>query len=178
MQWTIAWPSFIDMTLRLDRIVTGGGDGGTTSLGDATRVRKDAPLVEAMGTLDELNASLGFLTRLHPGYEPLPKLQNILFDIGAYLCQPKREPDTQSLLRVTTWLEDEIQQLLSAQEPLDRFIVPGGSVGACWAHFARTVTRRENLRNRIRDALTGNIRRGAVNRLIKRVTLSIRLERA
>lgn len=47
--------------VRLDRIVTRGGDSGQTSLGDGTRVSKACPRIEAMGTVDELNALLGLL---------------------------------------------------------------------------------------------------------------------
>ena len=52
------------MTIRIDRVVTRGGDGGQTSLGDGRRVAKDALRVEAYGTVDEANATIGML-RLH-----------------------------------------------------------------------------------------------------------------
>ena len=44
--------------VRLDRIITRGGDGGETSLGDGRRVPKDALRVEAYGTVDEANACI------------------------------------------------------------------------------------------------------------------------
>ena len=50
--------------IRIDRVVTRGGDGGETSLGDGARVPKDALRVEAYGTVDEANAVIGLL-RLH-----------------------------------------------------------------------------------------------------------------
>ena len=50
--------------VKLDVIMTRGGDGGETSLGDGARVRKDALRVEAYGTVDEANAAIGVL-RLH-----------------------------------------------------------------------------------------------------------------
>ena len=49
------------MSIRLDRIVTRGGDQGQTSLGDGSRVSKDCARIEAMGTVDELNALLWVL---------------------------------------------------------------------------------------------------------------------
>ncbi len=52
------------MTIRIDRVITRGGDTGQTSLGDGTRVPKDALRVEAYGTVDEANATIGLL-RLH-----------------------------------------------------------------------------------------------------------------
>ena len=55
--------------VQLDVITTRGGDGGETSLGDGTRLRKDAPRIAVIGTVDELNACLG-LIRLHTGGLP------------------------------------------------------------------------------------------------------------
>jgi len=78
--------------IRLDRIVTRGGDGGQTSLGDGTRVPKDALRVDAYGTVDEANACIGML-RLHTAGDAeadamLARIQNDLFDVGADLCVP------------------------------------------------------------------------------------------
>ena len=50
-----------DTTVRIDRVVTRGGDRGQTSLGDGSRVAKTDARIEAMGALDEANASLGVL---------------------------------------------------------------------------------------------------------------------
>ncbi|MFT9215497.1 MAG: ATP:cob(I)alamin adenosyltransferase, partial [Acetobacter malorum] len=49
------------MSIRIDRVVTRGGDAGQTSLGDGSRVAKDSARIEAMGCLDELNAVVGLL---------------------------------------------------------------------------------------------------------------------
>src|SRR6185312_6529119 len=78
--------------VRIDRVVTRGGDRGETSLGDGERVSKDAPRIEAVGAVDEANAAVGAL-RLHTGadYEAdamLARVQNDLFDVGADLCVP------------------------------------------------------------------------------------------
>ena len=76
--------------IRIDRVVTRGGDGGETSLGDGTRVPKDALRVEAYGTVDEANAAIGLL-RLHAQGDDdamLARIQNDLFDVGADLCVP------------------------------------------------------------------------------------------
>ncbi len=81
------------MSIRIDRVVTRGGDAGQTSLGDGSRVSKDSARIEAMGCLDELNAVVGLL-RSHVAAESaaaaqLEQLQNWLFDMGADLCQPE-----------------------------------------------------------------------------------------
>ena len=46
---------------RLSKIVTRTGDAGETGLGDGSRVAKDSPRIEAIGTVDELNSVLGVL---------------------------------------------------------------------------------------------------------------------
>jgi len=78
--------------VRLTRIYTRGGDHGLTSLGDGSRVAKQALRVEAYGTVDEANAVLG-MARLHTAAWPeadamLARIQNDLFDLGADLCTP------------------------------------------------------------------------------------------
>jgi len=133
--------------VKLDVIMTRGGDGGETSLGDGARVRKDALRVEAYGTVDEANAAIGVL-RLHAQEDAeadamLARIQNDLFDIGADLCVPGeagarlRVADTQSAR-----LEAELAAMNSAMPALKSFVLPGGSAGAAAAHVARTVTRR------------------------------------
>jgi hypothetical protein len=54
------WPSHRDEGI-LVKIYTKTGDQGETSLFAGGRVRKDAPRVEAYGTVDELNACLGMV---------------------------------------------------------------------------------------------------------------------
>ena len=133
------------MTIRIDRVITRGGDGGQTSLGDGARVPKDTLRVEAYGTVDEANATIGLL-RLHTTGEAdamLSRIQNDLFDVGSDLCVPGeagarlRLTDTPSLR-----LEAEVSTMNAALPPLDSFILPGGTPAAAHAHLARTVVRR------------------------------------
>jgi cob(I)alamin adenosyltransferase len=135
------------MMVKLDVIMTRGGDGGETSLGDGARVRKDALRVEAYGTVDEANAAIGVL-RLHTHEDAeadamLARIQNDLFDIGADLCVPGeagarlRVADTQSAR-----LEVELAAMNGQMPALKSFVLPGGTAGAAAAHVARTVTRR------------------------------------
>jgi cob(I)alamin adenosyltransferase len=135
------------MMVKLDVIMTRGGDGGETSLGDGARVRKDALRVEAYGTVDEANAAIGVL-RLHAQEDAeadamLARIQNDLFDIGADLCVPGeagarlRVADTQSAR-----LEAELAAMNGQMPALKSFVLPGGTAGAAAAHVARTVTRR------------------------------------
>ncbi len=133
--------------IRIDRVVTRGGDGGQTSLGDGSRVPKDALRVDAYGTVDEANATIGLL-RLHTKGDPeadamLARIQNDLFDVGADLCVPGEAGER---LRVTdapnVRMEAEVQAMNEALAPLTSFILPGGTPAAAHAHLARTVVRR------------------------------------
>ncbi len=133
--------------IRIDKVVTRGGDGGETSLGDGARVPKDALRVEAYGTVDEANAVIGLL-RLHTANDPeadamLARIQNDLFDVGADLCVPGAAGER---LRVTdapsARLEAEVSTMNAALPALTSFILPGGTPAAAHAHLARTIVRR------------------------------------
>ncbi len=137
--------------VRIDRVVTRGGDGGETSLGDGARVTKDDVRVEAYGTVDEANAAIGVL-RLYVSEEPgvsamLEAAQNDLFDIGADLCVPGEAGDR---LRVSAAVAQRLEQavfdLNEALPPLTSFVLPGGSPGSAHAHLARTIVRRAERR--------------------------------
>jgi cob(I)alamin adenosyltransferase len=133
--------------VRIDRVVTKGGDNGETSLGDGSRVSKADARIEAMGAVDEANASIGVL-RLHTRLRlledaMLARIQNDLFDVGADLCVPGTGGDR---LRVTdaaaARLEVEVEQMNQSLPGLTSFILPGGSDGAAYAHVARVAVRR------------------------------------
>lgn len=136
------------MSIRIDRVVTRGGDTGQTSLGDGSRVFKHSARIEAIGALDELNATVGLL-RAHcmddaRASAVLMTLQNLLFDMGADICQPeptRREGAMHVAQEHVLWLEERIESLQIAQLPLTSFVLPGGSLPAAWAHKARTQTR-------------------------------------
>ncbi|MBR72961.1 MAG: ATP:cob(I)alamin adenosyltransferase [Rhodospirillaceae bacterium] len=132
--------------VRLTKIYTKGGDSGETSLGDGARVPKHNLRVNAYGTVDEANSIIG-IARLNCDIQSniiLDNIQNDLFDIGADLCRPIK--DKEKSLRVTSSqvlrLETEIDDINSRLEPLNSFILPGGSSGAAHLHHARTVVRR------------------------------------
>jgi len=133
--------------VKLDKIYTRGGDAGRTSLGDGTRVPKNALRVAAYGAVDEANAAIG-LARLHTDGEidmMLARIQNDLFDLGADLCVPA-DTGRKTVLRVSkrqvTRLEQEIDRLNEQLQPLSSFILPGGLPSAACLHMARTVVRR------------------------------------
>jgi cob(I)alamin adenosyltransferase len=131
--------------VRIDKVTTRGGDGGETSLGDGTRVPKDHLRVDAYGSVDEANATIGLL-RLHVPPEidaMLARVQNDLFDVGADLCVPGAAGDRLRLTDTPSLrLEQEVADMNAGLTPLSSFVLPGGTPAAAHAHLARTVTRR------------------------------------
>lgn len=135
----------------LNKIYTRTGDAGETALGNGTRVAKYDARVHAYGTVDETNATVG-LARLHAEGEmdaQLARIQNDLFDLGADLCRPDMESDSQAEyppLRVSESqidrLENEIDAMNADIPPLRSFILPGGTALSAQLHLCRTVSRR------------------------------------
>lgn len=135
----------------LNKIYTKTGDDGETALGNGARVAKHSTRVNAYGTVDEVNATVG-LARLRATEETdeaLARIQNDLFDLGADLCTPDMERDAEAEyppLRMTDGqvdrLETEIDAMTKVLEPLRSFILPGGSPLAAQMHLCRTVSRR------------------------------------
>ncbi|KXV34594.1 cob(I)yrinic acid a c-diamide adenosyltransferase [Gluconobacter thailandicus] len=137
------------MSIRLDRIVTRGGDQGQTSLGDGSRVSKDCARIDAMGTVDELNALLGILeyyVRKHGNTfsisADIRQIQSCLFDLGADICIPDPARPSSLTDKAVAWIESCIELLRVSQPELRSFILPGGSLISAHAHLARTVARR------------------------------------
>jgi cob(I)alamin adenosyltransferase len=133
--------------VRVDRVVTKGGDAGETSLGDGSRVSKADLRIEAIGAVDEANASIGVI-RLHTRGRTredamLARIQNDLFDVGADLCVPGRGDDRLRLTSVAVArLELEVVEMNQSLPPLKSFILPGGTEAAAFAHVARVTARR------------------------------------
>ncbi len=127
---------------RLSRIYTRTGDDGTTGLGDGTRIAKDSTRVEAMGTVDELNAVIGVLLT-EPLSEAISKtltrVQHDLFDLGGEICIPGHVMVKAERIAV---LEETLDQLNDDLSPLKEFILPGGTRAAAYCHLARTICRR------------------------------------
>jgi cob(I)alamin adenosyltransferase len=140
-----------DEPVRLTKIYTRGGDRGETSLGDGSRVSKLDPRVVAYGIVDELNSQLGLVLaheQLDPELrEPLARIQNELFDLGADLSVPYDESGAR--LRVTQAQVDELERLCDLHNErlpeLKSFVLPGGSEAAARLHVARAVCRRAEL---------------------------------
>lgn len=127
---------------RLSKIYTRTGDNGTTGLGDGSRVHKNSPRIEAIGTIDELNAVIGILLSKklpQPISDYLTQVQHNLFDFGSELAVPgSLILAAADVIRV----EKELDKMNRNLSPLKEFILPGGSTAAAMCHVARTVCRR------------------------------------
>lgn len=139
-----------DEPVRLTRIYTRTGDAGETTLGDGSRVQKTDPRVVAYGAVDELNSAIG-LVLAGPLFdalrEPLERIQNELFDLGADLSVPYVEDDGK--LRVEQAQVEDLDALCDrfneSLAPLTSFVLPGGTETAARLHLARTICRRAEI---------------------------------
>jgi cob(I)alamin adenosyltransferase len=151
------------------KIYTKTGDAGETGLWGGQRVAKDAARVQAYGTVDECNASIGLARAVlsrdqvesrAPKSRPAPEgaaaqamipqldtilatIQNQLFIVGADLATPG---EAANIPRVSTneiaFLEQSIDALEAELAPLKQFVLPGGTLAAAQLHLARTICRR------------------------------------
>ena len=129
------------------KIYTRTGDLGETGLFGGPRVSKDHPRIEAYGTVDELNATLGLARSFGdiPDLDPLlQRIQSELFEVGAELATPKPSAHGTALMgsKQIEFLEQSIDTLESELEPLRQFILPAGTSMASTLHVARTICRR------------------------------------
>jgi cob(I)alamin adenosyltransferase len=131
---------------RLSKIITRTGDGGTTGLGDGSRVGKDCLRIDCIGEIDELNSAIGVLLA-----ETLPetvravllRVQNDLFDLGGEICVPGSVIISEAYI---THLEALAARFNDKLVPLRNFILPGGTRSSALAHLARAVCRRAERR--------------------------------
>ncbi|MBM64871.1 MAG: ATP:cob(I)alamin adenosyltransferase [Myxococcales bacterium] len=135
------------VVVKLDQLVTRGGDAGDTSLIGGIRVPKDHLRIETYGTVDELNALLGLCLEC-PGAPAgawqgqLRLIQQRLFDLGAELADGRPGAGGSLEMADVEQLESWIEEALSPLEPLTSFLLPGGSYVNAHLHQARTVCRR------------------------------------
>jgi len=131
--------------VQLTRIYTKSGDKGKSSLGNGARHYKHHARFQAIGSVDEVNATIG-LARLYVSDYINPLLEHIqqdLFDIGADLCMPNsEEPGLKLQEHQVLFLEKELDLMNAVLFPLTSFVLPGGSKSAGFLHLARTTTRR------------------------------------
>jgi len=132
--------------VKLNKIYTRTGDRGTAGLVDGSRVSKSSLRMAAIGDIDEANAAVGIaIAELSEDSlsQQLRRIQNELFDLGADIATPG---DIEGALRIVPdqveRIEREIDGMNSGLQPLQSFILPGGSPDVAALHLARTVVRR------------------------------------
>ena len=117
-------------------------DSGKTKLHNGKTVPKDHPVIEMLGTIDELNSIIGFIL----SKKITPVLKKILLKIQKELllfCSGLIYQNTSMDFKE---LENLIDQLEVKLEQLNKFIIPGGTESAALLHLARTVCRRAERR--------------------------------
>lgn len=140
--------------MKKSNLYTRTGDAGMTSLVGGKRVAKTSVRLEAYGTVDEFNATVGVLAAewartMADDADTLSTLgfiQNKLFNIGGYLATDNAEnPDSpcnglgdSDIARI----EAAIDGADSEVPPMRCFVLPGGTQAAAQAHVCRTVCRR------------------------------------
>ncbi len=143
------------MAIRITRVYTRTGDTGDTALVGGRRVAKDSLRIEAYGTVDELNATVGLVRAFNREGsaaaardrldDVLRRIQNELFDLGSELATP---PDAayEGMFRVSDAEVSALERLMDEcekeLEPLNSFVLPGGGRVSALLHQCRTVCRR------------------------------------
>ena len=132
-------------------IYTRSGDKGTTGLANGQRVSKDSAVIEFVGSLDELNASLGLCVaflkkerdfqknKFNLEVEVLESIQSDIFVVGAIAAGAEMTFDSAV---ETSNIEKTIDDYENINAPLKNFILPGGSVSSSQIHLTRTFARK------------------------------------
>ncbi|MFO0773781.1 MAG: cob(I)yrinic acid a,c-diamide adenosyltransferase [Nitrospiraceae bacterium] len=144
--------------MRITKVYTRTGDAGKTRLAGGQEIWKDSPRVEAYGTVDELNATIGLARAMNAQSRTgavadaaaqleadLRWVQNKLFDVGSLLATAPGQtfPNMPQVTTAdSTKLERSIDQCQEVLPPLKEFILPGGGPVSAVLHQARTICRR------------------------------------
>jgi len=132
------------------KIYTKTGDKGMTGLLRGGRVSKDSTRVNAYGSVEELNTHIGWALAQRPAppiQQWLRQVQKDLFTIGSDLAAPQEEAQPEDAMvrlpvSAQSFMEDAIDAMEAQLQPLQRFILPGGSPAAAALHVACAVCRR------------------------------------
>ena len=132
--------------VKLNKIYTRTGDGGSAGLVDGSRVSKSSLRMAAIGEVDEANAAIGVaIAALGPGEvaDRLLRIQNDLFDLGADVATPGQVDGALRIVAAQVErLEREIDAMNDRLAPLTSFILPSGSTAVAALHLARAIVRR------------------------------------
>ncbi len=137
------------MGLRITKVYTRQGDNGTTRLGGGQEVAKDSARIQAYGTVDEFTSVLGIVISFEPIAEvkaALSKIQHELFTLGGDLCVLKEDKQKWEMQQIEIHQVEALEKLMDQMnqelQPLEDFILPGGTKVSAFLHQARCVCRR------------------------------------
>lgn len=157
------------------KVYTKTGDDGTTGLVGGTRVKKYDARLEAYGTVDELNASIGVLRSLDLSddvVDLLIQVQNKLFNIGSRLASDEKGNAYTAGLKIREehikTLENAIDKFEEDLPELSNFVLPGGELSVAQCHVARTICRRAE--RRILEYAENNTVQGETIKYINRLS--------
>ena len=130
----------------LPSVTTATGDEGSSIMMNGKRVKKDQPVFEVYGTVDELNACLGVCNLyISPEYKAkILLIQERLFDLGG--CIAMDQPPNVKILEMVNQLEEWGCEIDKKIQQVNCFVLPGGSHAASYLHLARTIARRAERR--------------------------------
>jgi len=139
--------------VKINKIYTKSGDAGKTHMVGGSMIEKQSLKMCCVGELDELNAHLGLVrTKIELSeYRPnivsiMAKIQNDLFDIGAYIATESGDEYRTKLDFINethiSFLENAIDEMVDVVPELKSFVLPGGSELNAFLHIARAVCRR------------------------------------
>jgi cob(I)alamin adenosyltransferase len=133
-------------------IATRTGDDGTTSLLYGQRVPKDHPQIEAVGSLDELNAALGLAKATRPPGTDAAALERLQQDLVAFMgevaCAEENAArfDESKFTRIDAAALSRIDAAVAAiearQPGFEGWATPGRTLHAAALDLARTAARR------------------------------------
>lgn len=127
------------------------GDDGRTALYAGYKVDKDDPIIEAIGTIDELNSFIGLARSFIENHEVnglLLTIQKDLFVTGADLANPREAMKKGPRLEEERigWIEKTTLDLDKELPELHNFILAGASKESSFFHVCRSVARRAERR--------------------------------
>lgn len=139
----------------MTKIYTKTGDAGESGLIEGRRAKKDEGIFWAIGSVDELTATLGLATseindyiaenpEVGPVIKRLEKIQTDLLKLGAELAALPDLSAGDSLIdeEIVSELENHIDEWWTVLPPLNNFILPGGVRAGAILHQSRTICRR------------------------------------
>jgi cob(I)alamin adenosyltransferase len=128
-------------------IATTRGDGGQTGLAGGIRVSKADVRVEAYGTIDELNASIGVARSICEDRalaELAQGIQRELFKVGSALATPPQSPKPPVPItgEMVDRLTAEVHRIEAIEGVLSDWSISGEHAAAASFDLSRTICRR------------------------------------